>query len=468
VLYEASVADARLVAERRTLLETTARAATAVAQHAPSAAVLVFDERMRFVDAGGPALARNGWDFAMVRGRTPADVLPQVVYEQVIDHYEMALSGEESTLQIDTIDGERVMACSFAPVLDADGDVAGGIVVAHLLPPRPKREEAPRLLSGREREVVRLAALGFTSNEIAHELSLAVPTVETYVRKAGTRLGARNRAHTIALAIAQREIDVRGMSRPSGTPARPAQAAEPNSAVFDLSPMPMVVVDRDARFVAVNEAFTRRYGWTIEEVRGQNGLDRLLHPGDRASASALLARLLAGDKDLPGDIALRVAHRDGGWIRTAGSGAIAPDGSAVFAVLRPLAPAGAHPPAEDLLRAIAADAPVAVFVKDREYRYLYANHLLEEGLGAGPGGLIGQTDEAFLAPDVFDVVRAGDRRVLELGEVVRERETFCRAGVESTYVTAKFPLRDADGDVYALAGVSLPLERSSRASVSES
>jgi PAS domain S-box-containing protein len=57
-------------------------------------------------------------------------------------------------------------------------------------------------LSPREREVVRLVALGMTAREIAAELQIAHHTVRTHVRNAMQKTGARSRAHLVAKALA--------------------------------------------------------------------------------------------------------------------------------------------------------------------------------------------------------------------------------------------------------------------------
>ena len=57
-------------------------------------------------------------------------------------------------------------------------------------------------LTGREREVIGLVALGQTGPEIADELGIAHDTVRTHVRHAMDKLGARSRAHLVAKAMA--------------------------------------------------------------------------------------------------------------------------------------------------------------------------------------------------------------------------------------------------------------------------
>jgi PAS domain S-box-containing protein len=63
----------------------------------------------------------------------------------------------------------------------------------------PEQESA--MLSLREREVVRLVALGNTGPEIADELRIAHDTVRTHARNAMVKVGARSRAHLVAKAL---------------------------------------------------------------------------------------------------------------------------------------------------------------------------------------------------------------------------------------------------------------------------
>lgn len=62
-------------------------------------------------------------------------------------------------------------------------------------------EPEPGTLSERQREIVRLVALGSTGPEIAAELQIAHDTVRTHVRNAMTKVGARSRAHLVAKAL---------------------------------------------------------------------------------------------------------------------------------------------------------------------------------------------------------------------------------------------------------------------------
>lgn len=59
----------------------------------------------------------------------------------------------------------------------------------------------PRLLSGRERQILQLAAIGRPSREIGEELGLSVLTVKSHLSRIGRKLGSGDRAHLVLLAL---------------------------------------------------------------------------------------------------------------------------------------------------------------------------------------------------------------------------------------------------------------------------
>lgn len=66
-----------------------------------------------------------------------------------------------------------------------------------VVPPTP----LPRPLSPESREVLQLIAEGVTNAEAARRLGLAVDTVKSRCRVLYRRLGARDRAHAVALGF---------------------------------------------------------------------------------------------------------------------------------------------------------------------------------------------------------------------------------------------------------------------------
>ncbi len=83
--------------------------------------------------------------------------------------------------------------------------------------PEPNRKSQPanhvsRFTRGgptsREREVLALLAAGATDEQIAGMLELSPATVQTHVRNAKAKLGARTRAQAVALALQGGMIDI--------------------------------------------------------------------------------------------------------------------------------------------------------------------------------------------------------------------------------------------------------------------
>jgi DNA-binding CsgD family transcriptional regulator len=99
----------------------------------------------------------------------------------------------------------RIVYCALANALPgqhlivfAPADWPVSALVDHAGEPA---EPLTRSLTRREREVLSLIAAGADRQEIADELTISVATVRTHVRNVLRKLGARNRAHAIALAV---------------------------------------------------------------------------------------------------------------------------------------------------------------------------------------------------------------------------------------------------------------------------
>ncbi len=65
----------------------------------------------------------------------------------------------------------------------------------------PERSQDDDVLSQREREVLRLLAMGYTNQQIADKLYLSIKTVETYKARLKEKLGLRGRAELVRYAI---------------------------------------------------------------------------------------------------------------------------------------------------------------------------------------------------------------------------------------------------------------------------
>lgn len=97
-----------------------------------------------------------------------------------------------------------------------------------------------------------------------------------------------------------------------------------------------------------------------------------------------------------------------------------------------------------------------IYIKGPDFRYRYANRRVCELFGKPLAEVVGNDDSAFFDAPTAEVIRRNDRRVLEAGQRVAEEEvnTTADGKVTRAYVSVKLPLRDADGHVYSLCGIS--------------
>ncbi|PRY22908.1 response regulator [Pseudosporangium ferrugineum] len=100
------------------------------------------------------------------------------------------------------IDAVRVLASGDALIDPAVTRELIGVFVARQSGSRAAPPEPERLgrLTGREREVLRLVAEGYSNAEIAELLTVAESTVKTHVKRIITKIDARDRAQAVVLA----------------------------------------------------------------------------------------------------------------------------------------------------------------------------------------------------------------------------------------------------------------------------
>ncbi len=109
---------------------------------------------------------------------------------------------------------------------------------------------------------------------------------------------------------------------------------------------------------------------------------------------------------------------------------------------------------ERWLKAIVDNIPAAVYVKDRDGRYLMINRRLET-LHAHPRNeVLGRTEYDFFPRDVADLLRANDQRVFETAEPFECEEVSHQPDGAHTYLALKFPLAEPGQPPHAVGGVS--------------
>ena len=120
---------------------------------------------------------------------------------------------------------------------------------------------------------------------------------------------------------------------------------------------------------------------------------------------------------------------------------------------------------EERLGTILNSVDAFIYIKDTQLRYQYANSKVCQLFELPLDQVVAQTDSAFFDEATVTKLRVNDLRVIEQGERVEEEETNrdTKGRVEHSYVSVKLPLRDADGCIYALCGISTDITKRKQA-----
>ncbi len=105
-------------------------------------------------------------------------------------------------------------------------------------------------------------------------------------------------------------------------------------------------------------------------------------------------------------------------------------------------------------QAVLDNAPAVVYAKDTQGRYLFVNRRFEQVLGVPCEEVVGQMARDLFGSEVAQKLSANDARVFELDGQIEVEEIVPLADGDHTFLSVKFPLRDATGSAYAVCGIS--------------
>ncbi|GBO51623.1 signal transduction histidine kinase [Pseudanabaena sp. lw0831] len=110
---------------------------------------------------------------------------------------------------------------------------------------------------------------------------------------------------------------------------------------------------------------------------------------------------------------------------------------------------------ESRLEAFLNNMPAICYIKDLEGKYLNVNKEFERVLKISQEEMSGRTDYDFLPIEVADSLRANDRQAISQQSTIQVEETVEFPDGIHTFFATKFPLRDLQGNIYAMAGISM-------------
>jgi diguanylate cyclase (GGDEF)-like protein/PAS domain S-box-containing protein len=239
--------------------------------------------------------------------------------------------------------------------------------------------------------------------------------------------------------------------------------------LFATAPFGIAQLDRDLRYVRVNETLAAINGLSPSDQVGHTLRDVLPELADRLEP--LMLKVLETGEPLVG-FENAVAARDGSGmhhyrsarypLRSAdgeivGVGVIVDDVTSLReAQARAEQALADQAETSALLDAVLTNAPTAITVVDRELRYVRANRAVYELTGLTPHEVLGRTF-AEVTPQLADQVVPRLEEVLATGRAqIGEEVVVPRPignGREHHLLVSRYPVRDAAGDVVGVASI---------------
>ena len=218
--------------------------------------------------------------------------------------------------------------------------------------------------------------------------------------------------------------------------------------------------DGRREFTYVSDSVRKLYGITPEEVMADAGLIygrvykddvmKLKFAEDEAIKTFATFKIEARIQDPSGEIRwssfVSTPRRiENGVIRWDGVEVVITERKQIEAALQK---------SESLLSSISEGTTDAIFVKDRQGRYLMANKAVLQFLGKTLEEVIGMDDTAFFSPEDADFIMSNDQKVMDGGNVRNYEEPLTTAdGMRRVFLTAKGPVRNGNGDIIGIFGI---------------
>ncbi len=109
---------------------------------------------------------------------------------------------------------------------------------------------------------------------------------------------------------------------------------------------------------------------------------------------------------------------------------------------------------QDQLNYIMANAPSHIYIKDLERKYVLCNKETLRTMNRLEEEVIGKTDLELFGTEVGNKIMQIDEQIFVSGKSIQTEETLMIAEQERIFLSLKFPLKDENGNIYAICGIS--------------
>jgi PAS domain S-box-containing protein len=223
------------------------------------------------------------------------------------------------------------------------------------------------------------------------------------------------------------------------------------------------------KYVSVNDVMCGILGYSREELLSMRATDLTDQEGVLLFKERM-RKQFAGEA-LPATVEYRARKKNGQWIDTLINMGVSaysdgkPSRVAIIAydITERKAIENELRKSQRLLRDIIDSSPSAIFLKDRDGKFITINAPLEKMLGMTREELSGKTDYDIASKDMADYWRAHDEQVLKTGLPMQIEEAADLQDGHHVFLANKFPLVDASGQIYGVCAISHDITERKRA-----
>jgi PAS domain S-box-containing protein len=279
------------------------------------------------------------------------------------------------------------------------------------------------------------------------------------VRKDGTRFWAE----VVITALRSDSGELRGFAKVTRDMTARQLERENEvtlAAMFERTPFGVAMADPTGRYLRVNPAFVRLFGYSEAEL-AQKSVGELMHPEDVEATWRIFEDLVQGRRS-QADYEKRMLRRNGQviWVRNTVARLADADGRlrCIIAMVEDVTDRQfayeALRESEARLQAFTNHSPALMYLKDSEGRYRFANERFLQRFGLRRDQVIGHNDEQLFSREQARVFAARDAEVLAHGLPVQYEESTQHVEGERFSVVSKFPVFDGNGAVVGVGAVA--------------
>ena len=230
-----------------------------------------------------------------------------------------------------------------------------------------------------------------------------------------------------------------------------------------------ILVHRKLRTLYVNQSLVEMFGYdSADEILALESRDVMTAPEERDRLLGYHQARLRGEH-APVDYEYKGLRKDGSriWLENRSFRIEWEGGPAICTTLFDITERKrtdvALRESEERFRAVVDNSPTKVHIKDLDGRYTLINRQSEILFGVTNEEARGKTSRDIFPKEVADSFTGHDQAVIDSGETIEGEEEWVQDDGVHTFLTVKFPIRGAAGEIAAVGAIGTDITERKRA-----